>query len=239
MVDYFWITGNATSPNYPGTYPYNLEKTETIKVESGEIVLLWFNDFDVFALTEPDDSGGLDSDSDTVVDVDPCPYDYVQVTDGDGTILMNKSCGYMKVDRYDPNYFLPANITSNTNVVDIFFKTDGNGARTGWSLGWRAMTPGPGHLPACPALPPILGQRCDIAPAGPQDCYYAGNHFIFVLFLFASMPVTTAAVGAASQVSSSPASRARPMAKPPGRRPSVLQRVVRAQVHICIQICLI
>ena len=179
LVLYLWITGNATSPNYPGTYPYNLEKTETVKVESGEIVLLWFTDFDVFALTEPDDSSGM-LDLDTVVDVDPCPYDYVQVTDGDGTILMNKSCGYMKVDRSDPNYFLPANITSNTNMVDIFFKTDGNGARTGWSLGWRAMTPGPEHLPACPALPPILGQRCDVAPAGAQDCYYAGNHFVFI-----------------------------------------------------------
>ena len=181
MIVYFWIIGNATSPNCPGTYTYNLEKTETVKVESGEIVLLWFTDFDVFALTEADVPEVLDSD--TVVDVDPCPYDYVQVTDGDGTILMNKSCGYMKVDRSDPNYFLPANITSNTNMVDIFFKTDGNGARTGWSLSWRAMTPGPGHLPACPVLPPILGQRCDVAPAGPQDCYYAGNHFIFLFFI--------------------------------------------------------
>ena len=52
-----------------------------------------------------------------------------------------------------------------------------------------------------------------------------------LLFLFASMLVTTAAVDAASQVSSSPASRARPMAGQPGRPPSVLWKAVRARVR--------
>ena len=61
---------------------------------------MWFTDFDVFALTEADVPEVLDLD--TVVDVDPCPYDYVQVTDGDGTILMNKSCGYMKAEAQKP-----------------------------------------------------------------------------------------------------------------------------------------
>ena len=46
------------------------------------------------------------------------------------------------------------------------------------------------------------------------------------------MLVTTAAVGAASQASSSPASRARPMARQPGRQPSVLRKAVRAQVWV-------
>ena len=32
------------------------------------------------------------------------------------------------------------------------------------------------NQPACPALPPTPGQPCDVAPAGPQDCHYAGDH---------------------------------------------------------------
>ena len=32
------------------------------------------------------------------------------------------------------------------------------------------------NQPACPALPPTPGQPCDVAPAGAQDCHYAGDH---------------------------------------------------------------
>ena len=78
-----------------------------------------FTDFDVFALPELDETTGPNTDA--VQNVDPCPYDFVQVTDGDGTMLMNKSCGYMKVNESDPNFFVPPNITSNTNLVTVFF----------------------------------------------------------------------------------------------------------------------
>ena len=99
-----------------------------------------FTDFDVFALPELDEPTGPNTDA--VQNVDPCPYDFVQVTDGDGTMLMNKSCGYMKVNESDPNFFVPPNITSNTNMVTVFFNTDGTGAKTGWSLNWRAEESG-------------------------------------------------------------------------------------------------
>ena len=99
-----------------------------------------FTDFDVFALPELDEPTGPNTDA--VQNVDPCPYDFVQVTDGDGTMLMNKSCGYMKVNESDPNFFVPPNITSNTNMVTVFFNTDGTGAKTGWSLNWRAVASG-------------------------------------------------------------------------------------------------
>ena len=99
-----------------------------------------FTDFDVFALPELDEPAGPNTDA--VQNVDPCPYDFVQVTDGDGTMLMNKSCGYMKVNESDPNFFVPPNITSNTNMVTVFFNTDGTGAKTGWSLNWRAVASG-------------------------------------------------------------------------------------------------
>ena len=32
------------------------------------------------------------------------------------------------------------------------------------------------NQPACPLHPPTLDQHCDIAPAGAQDCHYAGDH---------------------------------------------------------------
>ena len=57
-------------------------------------------------------------------------------------MLMNKSCGYMKVNESDPNFFVPPNITSNTNLVTVFFSTDGTSAKTGWTLNWRAVTSG-------------------------------------------------------------------------------------------------
>ena len=138
------MTGIITSPNFPGEYPYNLQKSETIKGEDGKILLLEFADFDVFALRELDESTGLTAD--TVHNDDPCPYDFVQVTDGDGTMLMNKSCGNMKSNRSDPNFFVPPNITSNTNLVNVFFSTDGTGAKTGWALNWRSVLSGTTYM---------------------------------------------------------------------------------------------
>ena len=61
-----------------------------------------------------------------------CAYDHLTITDGDGTTLMEKSCGSS----------LPAAITTRTNIVKLVFSTDYSGARTGWSLNWTAVTPG-------------------------------------------------------------------------------------------------
>ena len=129
------------SPNYPGNYPFNLRKTQSIKIESGKILLLEFTDFDIFALTTKTEES-TEVATDEIINMDPCPYDYVQVKDNDGTMLMNKSCGYMKVNQSDPNFFLPPNITSNTNMVDVFFRTDGTGPKTGWSLNWKTGSTG-------------------------------------------------------------------------------------------------
>ena len=63
---------------------------------------------------------------------DTCPYDYVTIKDGEGTLLMDKTCGYS----------LPPTIITLTNMVEIFFYTDANGANYGWSLSWAAVTPG-------------------------------------------------------------------------------------------------
>ena len=129
--------GVITSPNYPGNYPNTLEKTETIQVEQGLILLLQFNAFDI---EKPD----FDYNYDTSEYDLPYCYDHLTITDGDGTTLMEKSSGST----------IPANITSSSNIVKLVFITgqwnSGQGlvpvpvywTRTGWRLSWSAVTPG-------------------------------------------------------------------------------------------------
>ena len=106
-------TGEVTSPNYPDNYPNNLEKIETIQVEQGLILSLQFTAFDIESHST-------------------CDYDHLTITDGDGTTLMEKSCGTT----------LPADITSTSNIVKLVFRTDGDVTRSGWSVSWSANTPG-------------------------------------------------------------------------------------------------
>ena len=61
-----------------------------------------------------------------------CEYDHLKITDGDGTTLMENSCGFS----------LPPDITSTTNIVKIFFSTNGDTSMPGWSVSWVAVTPG-------------------------------------------------------------------------------------------------
>ena len=117
-------TGVVTSPNHPDNYPNNLDNTQTIEVENGKLLRLEFTWFAVFVC------GSITS----------CSCDFVKITDGDGTTLMDNSCGYS-----DPShfwYFLPPIITTRSNRVEIFFHTDASDTRTGWSLSWSAVTPG-------------------------------------------------------------------------------------------------
>ena len=111
-------TGDVTSPNFPDNYSNNLKKTETIEVESGKILLLEFTHFDV------QDCGNITN----------CSCDFVKIRDGDGITLMDRSCGNL----------LPPMITTRSNRVEIFFGTDDDQTTTGWSLSWRAVTPGLG-----------------------------------------------------------------------------------------------
>ena len=66
--------------------------------------------------------------------------DFVKITDGDGTTLMDNSCGYS--DPLSNGYFLPPIITTRSNRVEIFFHTNVDWAVSGWSLIWSAVTPG-------------------------------------------------------------------------------------------------
>ena len=72
-----------------------------------------------------------------------CKNDFVRITDGDGTILMEKSCGSSSKPRSHKEYFQPQTITTRSNTVIIFFHMNGSaGTQTGWSLSWTAVTPG-------------------------------------------------------------------------------------------------
>ena len=84
-----------------------------IQVEEGLILSLQFTAFDIESHST-------------------CAYDHLTITDGDGTTLMEKSCGSS----------LPAAITSRTNSVTLIFSTDDSYAKTGWSVNWTAVTPG-------------------------------------------------------------------------------------------------
>ena len=106
-------TGNVTSPNYPDNYPNSVRKTETIQVEQGLILSLQFIAFDIESSSTCDD-------------------DHLTITDGDGTTLMEKSCGTT----------LPADIISTSNTVKLVFITDSSDERPGWSVSWSAVTPG-------------------------------------------------------------------------------------------------
>ena len=108
--------GVVTSPNYPNKYPNDLRNTTTIEVEKGMIVALKFTAFDV----EP-------SRRSTSL----CYYDHLTIKDGDGSTLMEKTCGNT----------LPKGLVSNSNVVKLHFKTDQSVAESGWSVTWSAEKP--------------------------------------------------------------------------------------------------
>ena len=120
-----FTTGVVLSPNHPQLYPHNLERTDTIQVESGKMLRLEFTRFQVYRC-----SGAT------------CSCDYVKIVDGDGTTLLDRGCGYSDRPLSSSWYFLPPIFTTNTNAVDIFFHTDSSGASPGWSLNWTAVTPG-------------------------------------------------------------------------------------------------
>ena len=143
-------TGVVTSPNYPGMYPDNLEKTQTIQVEQGWILALEFTEFD------------MSTYGDTAYNVENhgfgCPYDHLTITDGDGTTLLERSCGpdfnfqgTIVIGDQTVNSSLPPIAFSRSNVVKIFFRSDEIGAqgkrtRKGWSVTWSAL-PGKGDYP--------------------------------------------------------------------------------------------
>ena len=123
------------SPNTPGPghYPNNLFKKETIEVESGMMLRMEFTHFEIWV--------GFD--------INTCFADWLNITDGDGTTLMNNSCGHASLHPSSAFHFTPPTIISRSNRVEVLFFTneDGNSetgtsSYSGWTLRWSAVTPG-------------------------------------------------------------------------------------------------
>ena len=100
--------------------------TETIKVEQGKMILLQFTYFAILVC------GGTEA----------CSCDHISVTDGHMTPLLDKACGFSTRAPSAHNFFQPTRIKSTSNIVNIFFSTDGSYSHAGWSLSWSVVTPG-------------------------------------------------------------------------------------------------
>ena len=74
--------------------------------------------------------------------VENCTGDHVTVTDGDGTLLMDKSCGFSTYSSTHSYYFKPPVLLTNTNAVRVYFRNFGGYTNRGWSLNWGAVKPG-------------------------------------------------------------------------------------------------
>ena len=70
-----------------------------------------------------------------------CPCDHLIIRDGDGTTLVEKTCGTRP----------PRSVTSKTNRVEIYFETIFS--TSVWRLTWSAETPGE---KATPDYPPTV-----------------------------------------------------------------------------------
>ena len=117
----------------PGHYPNNLFKRETIEVESGMMLRMEFTHFEIWV--------GFD--------INTCFADWLNITDGDGTSLMNNSCGHASLHPSSAFHFTPPTIISTSNRVEVLFFTNEEGnsetgetSYSGWTLHWSAVTPG-------------------------------------------------------------------------------------------------
>ena len=100
----------VTSPNYPRSYPENQDKNYPISVEEDQVIEINFTDFVLeYHAT--------------------CQYDWVTVEDGDGSTLLEKTCGSIN----------PGRITSKTSRASIRFHSDGGVSAQGFRAEWRSV----------------------------------------------------------------------------------------------------
>uniref|UniRef100_A0A3Q1K9Y6 CUB domain-containing protein n=1 Tax=Anabas testudineus TaxID=64144 RepID=A0A3Q1K9Y6_ANATE len=104
-------TGNISSPNFPGLYPYNIDCSWLIVVAEGSSVLLTFHHFELEYHAN-------------------CAYDYIKIYNGiseDEGNLLGTFCGDISPPRF----------TSSWNVMSIIFHSDRHVAHRGFSVGYR------------------------------------------------------------------------------------------------------
>ena len=105
-------SGFFTTPNYPNSYPSNMECEWTIETSHGYIIELKFEQFNL------ENSGA-------------CRYDFVDVRDGrnEFSSLINRFCASSII----------APIRSSSNSLFIKFKSDNNVGETGFSASWKRV----------------------------------------------------------------------------------------------------
>ncbi|XP_063316962.1 CUB domain-containing protein 2 [Pelmatolapia mariae] len=104
-------SGNFSSPNFPGLYPYNTHCSWLIVVAEGSSVLLTFHYFELEYHAS-------------------CAYDYIKIYNGiseDEGNLLGTFCGDIS----------PPQFTSSWNVMSIIFHSDRHVAYRGFSVGYR------------------------------------------------------------------------------------------------------
>ncbi|KAM4604952.1 CUB domain-containing protein 2 [Polymixia lowei] len=104
-------SGNISSPNFPGLYPYNVQCAWLIVVAEGSSVLLTFDHFELEYHAS-------------------CAYDYIKIYNGvseDEGNLLGTYCGDIS----------PPQFTSSWNVMSILFHSDRHVARRGFAVSYR------------------------------------------------------------------------------------------------------
>ena len=96
-----------TSLNYPEDYPDNIDQVQKIQVPEGNTIWIRFTDFDCEE-----------------------EYDTVTVTDKDGTRLGFLDGGVNSDDDWRKE------IVSNSDTVEVLFRTDDSNYKKGWRLDW-------------------------------------------------------------------------------------------------------
>ena len=133
------------SPRFPDDYPSNVDTTDVITVNYDQFFLITFTHFSI-------EEGGHN-----------CPYDYLTITDGNGDVLLGRTCGHN----------LPSEINSAYIEVHITFHTDGVYVESGWKFNWKRVDSGP-ECPSTSARPSSLGQPCSSpglqCPYGEVQC---------------------------------------------------------------------
>ena len=96
------ISGITTS-NYPDHYNNNEDEKWLIEAQVGQVILIFLTNLE---------------------DHKSCKWDWVQVVDGNGQQLLEKSCGYI----------LPKSFISKTDRAIVKFHSDNSDTRMGFGL---------------------------------------------------------------------------------------------------------
>ena len=113
-------SGTIESVNFPNNYPRDQHHTFKLIAPQGQVIHLVWIELEL----EVGSWGTSGAD---------CNYDFVKVTDKDGTVLMDKICQIGLPD--------PPELRSNSNEMNIEFYSDVSGTEKGYKADWSSVDP--------------------------------------------------------------------------------------------------